>query len=117
MPCPYAGLFREWKCQTWGLSTLFDPIGHPLGDHYGGGVGVGADDVGHHRCVYYPQPLKAMDVAVLVDNGHRVGTWTHLAGARDMVLAVAVGHDQTLRLGVVGHDLSGGDELLNYMGR
>ena len=42
----------------------FDEVGAALTDHYGGGVGVGAYAVRHHRRVGHPQALDALDLQV-----------------------------------------------------
>ena len=34
----------------------------------------------HHRCIGHPQPLNALDPAVLVNDRHRIGIRSHLAG-------------------------------------
>ena len=47
-------------------------VGDALADHHRGDVGVGPDAVGHYRCVDYPQVLHPVDLAVLIDHGHRV---------------------------------------------
>src|SRR5947209_2635110 len=47
-------------------SAAPDEVGHPLADHHGRGVGVGADAVGHDRGVRDSYPCKSVHSAVLV---------------------------------------------------
>ena len=59
------------------------PSLHPIGDtfrnHDRGGVGVGAGDVGHDRGIHHSQSLDPMHPTVLVNHGHGLRRWPHLA--------------------------------------
>ena len=55
------------------LVALLDEFGDVFADHHGGDVGVGPDAVGHDGAIDHPEALDAVDLGVLVDNGHGVG--------------------------------------------
>ena len=95
---------RRWILRVRPSRTMLRPLTYKVGDalayHHGGAVCVGADTVRHDRGIGHPQPLKAMDPAVLVDYRHWVGSGAHPASARD-VLATNYGPAHVLVQGVV----------------
>ena len=49
-----------------------DKLRNPLANHQDGDVDVGAHAFGHNGGVHHPQPIRAVDLAVLVHHGHGV---------------------------------------------
>ena len=96
------------------LPAFFDEVGHALGDHNGGGVGVGADDVGHHGGIYHPQVFHPVHAAVLVNHGVQVGAGPHFAGAGGMVLGVGVAEQPLVQGGVGGQVGVGGGQAFRH---
>ncbi len=68
-------------------------VGDAFGEHEDGAVDVGADAVWHNRSIYDAQVLEAVDGASLVDDGERIGRWTHFTGAGNVVAGCGVAGD------------------------
>ena len=83
-PAPLPG--REWIYRRHlRLIARLDEVGDALGNHHCGDVGVGAHYVGHYRGVGDAEAGDAAHTQLLVNDGHRVAGWPHLAGAGDVV--------------------------------
>ena len=54
------------------LLSLVYPVGHPLSNHDGCAIGVGADAVGHYGSISHLQVLQPLYVTVLIDHRHWV---------------------------------------------
>ena len=67
--------------RTQPLPPLSDEVRDAFGDGEGGGVGVGADAVGHDGGVDDAKAVQAVYAPVLVDHRHLVRCGAHLAGA------------------------------------
>src|SRR5262245_65483894 len=58
-----------------------NPVNDPFADHDHRGMGsTRPGNARHHRRIHHPQPLDALDPAVLIHDRHRVGIRPHLTG-------------------------------------
>jgi len=77
-----------------------DEVGALLADHDAGGVGVGADDLGHGGGVGDAEAVDAADAELGVEHGARVAVGPHAARRRRVVHGRDVGADVGLDLRV-----------------
>src|SRR5579871_4731385 len=93
-----------------------DPVDDALADHDHRRMGAArARNARHHRGVGHPQPLDALDPAILVDDRHRIVGGAHLAGsghvpggadglADPQIERMVIGQDVVIRLDAkLGH--------------
>src|SRR2546423_1765254 len=70
-----------------------DAFRQPLGDHDRRQMRESGRHVGHDRRVDHAQPLYAVRLAPLIDDGTVFGPWTHRARSDDVGEGVAVATD------------------------
>ncbi len=88
-------------------SPLLLPLAHERGQafshHHYGWVNGGTHQVGHDRGIDDAQSLQTMHLAVLIDYGHRVRPWPHLARPRDVRIGGGLAQQPCVKRRIRGH--------------
>src|SRR3546814_7584595 len=58
-------------------------------DHHCRSISIGRRNDGHDRCIHHSQAFQAMHSQTIVDDCQRIRRRPHLAGANEMITAVA----------------------------